>query len=120
AYDVQYTKFYDRPVPGSDVEILSYSVQVSAVPAPSEERARPIDGSLPAGRVRSMGTLSVRDTSTAEVSPWPVFDRGALEHGARIEGPAIIAEDDTSTLVGPGWTATVNTLGYIEMVREET
>jgi N-methylhydantoinase A len=120
AYDVQYTKFYDRPVPGSDVEILSYAVQVSAVPGPSEERARPIDGSLPAGRVRSMGTLSVRDTSTAEVSPWPVFDRGALEHRARFEGPAIIAEDETSTLVGPGWTATVNALGYIEMVREET
>ena len=38
--------------------------------------------------------------------------------GARIEGPAIIAEDETSTLVGHGWTATVNAFGYIELVRE--
>jgi N-methylhydantoinase A len=28
-----------------------------------------------------------------------------------------VAEDETSTLVGPGWTARVNGLGYIEMTR---
>jgi ferredoxin len=31
---------------------------------------------------------------------------------------AIVAEDETSTLIGPGWTASLNGLGYIEMVRE--
>ncbi len=30
----------------------------------------------------------------------------------------MIAEDETSTLVGPGWTANVNGFGYIELVRE--
>jgi len=29
-----------------------------------------------------------------------------------------VAEDETSTLIGPGWSALVNGLGYIEMVRE--
>ena len=27
AYDTEYTRFYDRPVPGSDVEIMSYAVR---------------------------------------------------------------------------------------------
>ena len=31
AYDREYTRFYDRPVPGSDVEILSYAVVVSTI-----------------------------------------------------------------------------------------
>ncbi len=31
-YDVEYTRFYDRPVPGSDVEIMSFAVNVSTVP----------------------------------------------------------------------------------------
>ena len=35
--------------------------------------------------------------------------------GALVAGPAIVAEDETSTLVGPGWNATVNGLGYIEL-----
>ena len=30
---------------------------------------------------------------------------------------AIVAEDETSTLIGPGWTAVVNGLGYLEIIR---
>ena len=30
-YDEEYTKFYDRPVPGSDVEIMSYAVVVARI-----------------------------------------------------------------------------------------
>ena len=107
-------------MPGSDVEILSYAVQVATVPSPVEECPRPSGRSLTSLQVKSTGTLSVRDTTTAEVSPWPVFERDSLKPGSRIEGPAIVAEDETSTLVGPGWTATVNALGYIELVRENT
>jgi N-methylhydantoinase A len=36
----------------------------------------------------------------------------------QITGPAIIAEDETSTLVCKGWSATVNGLGYIELTQE--
>ena len=63
-------------------------------------------------------TQAIRDTVTGEVSDWAVHDRAQLPHGARIVGPAVIAEDETSTLVGPGWTASVNGHGYIELVRE--
>ena len=34
AYDAAYTRFYDRPVPGSDVEIMSYAVLVATEPTP--------------------------------------------------------------------------------------
>ena len=30
-YDAEYTRFYDRPVPGSDVEIMSYAVVVATM-----------------------------------------------------------------------------------------
>ena len=60
----------------------------------------------------------MRDTTTGEVSPWSVYDRAALAPGVQIAGPAIIAEDETSTLVSRGWTARVNGLGYIELTRE--
>ena len=55
---------------------------------------------------------------TGEVAEWPVYDRAQLRPGARIRGPAIIAEDETSTLVGPGWRAGVDRLGYLELERE--
>jgi N-methylhydantoinase A len=107
-------------VPGSDVEIMSFAVQVATVPPESDEW--PLPGAVApfSPEATPMRRLWVRDTTTAEVSPWPVYDRGALAPGARIAGPAIVAEDETSTLVGPGWTATIKGLGAIELVREGT
>ena len=62
-------------------------------------------------------TQMVRDTTTAAASPWAIYNRSDLMPWMTIAGPAIVAEDETSTLVGPGWSAMVNGLGYIEMVR---
>jgi N-methylhydantoinase A len=118
AYDTEYTIFYDRPVPGSDVEIMSYAVVIATVV--EAEAAAPLAGAAAgfAPDVAAARRQAVRDTLTGEVSDWAVVDRTALAPGARIAGPAIVAEDETSTLVGPGWSATVNGLGYIELTRE--
>jgi len=110
AYDAEYSRFYDRPVPGSDVEIMSYAVLVATVPEPWPE-APP-----PAPRAAPRGTRAVRDTATGEVTGWTLIDRAALVAGEAVRGPAIIAEDETSTLIGPGWTASMNALGYIELI----
>jgi N-methylhydantoinase A len=71
-----------------------------------------------AARATPIHTQRVRDTTTGEVADWPVYDRTSLATGVRITGPAIIAEDETSTLVGAGWGAVMNRLGYIELTRE--
>jgi N-methylhydantoinase A len=115
-YDEEYTRFYDRPVPGSDVEIMGYAVVVMTVTQDGD--VLPPASDAFASDAVSAGTRMVRDTTTGEVASWSVFDRTALALGARIAGPAIIAEDETSTLVCPGWSATVNGLGYIEITRE--
>ena len=115
-YDEEYARFFDRPVPGSDVEIMSFAVVVTTV---SDEVTVPIGarnfGSTTAVPVR---TQLVCDTTTGAVSSWQIYDRALLVPDAIITGPAIVAEDETSTLIGPGWTATVNGLGYIEMRRD--
>ena len=118
AYDSEYTRFYDRPVPGSDVEIMSYAVVVATIP--HDEPATPIagDDALFVPDALAARSQLVRDTTTGEVSPWSVYDRINLAPGAHITGPAIVAEDETSTLIGKGWNATVNDLGYIELTQE--
>jgi N-methylhydantoinase A len=120
AYDAEYTRFYDRPVPGSDVEIMSYAVVVATTP--QDDPGTPVPGgdAVTVPEAVATRTQRVRDTTTGEVSPWSVFDRIALSPGVRIAGPAIIAEDETSTLVSRGWKATVNDLGYIELTQEST
>jgi len=114
-YDEEYTNFYDRPVPGSDVEIMGYAVVVATV-----TEAAVIATAVPVAELQAApnGTRLVRDTATGEVTLWSVYDRTALAPGTRITGPAVIAEDETSTLVGPGWTATVDAMRYIDLHRQ--
>jgi N-methylhydantoinase A len=113
AYDAAYSRFYDRPVPGSDVEIMSYAVLVATAIAPS-----PAVSPLPPGAAaRAERRQAVRDTTTGEVADWAVHERAALPPGSRVDGPAIVAEAETSTLVGPGWTATVAASGWLELTR---
>ena len=116
AYDREYTRFYDRPVPGSDVEIMSYAVVVATVA--DDPDPLPDSGGLFAPEVTPERTQPVRDTVTGEVSDWAIYPRASLSPGARIAGPAIVTEDETSTLIGPGWSAMVNALGYLEMLRD--
>ncbi len=114
AYDDEYTRFYNRPVPGSDVEILSYAVSVATVT--DDEPPSPPDAVRHAAR--PVRTQLVRDTASGEQAEWPVFERAALTPGAVLQGPAIIAEDETSTLVGPSWSALIDGYGYIVLSRE--
>ena len=115
-YDQEYARFFDRPVPGSDVEIMSYAVVVTTLVEDVEPPPRP--DSLFTTQAVPVRTQPVRDTTTGNVSPWSIYERGTLAPWMTIQGPAIVTEDETSTLVSPGWKATINGLGYIEMVKE--
>ncbi|HVZ09795.1 hydantoinase/oxoprolinase family protein [Rhodopila sp.] len=115
AYDIEYARFFDRPVPGSDVEILSYAVVVAT--AAPDLPDHPRNESLFTAEATPVRTQQVRDTATGAVSDWAVYDRSVLASNAVIAGPAIVAEDETSTLIGPGWRAVVNGLGYLELTR---
>jgi N-methylhydantoinase A len=42
-----------------------------------------------------------------------VFPLSPLETGQSIVGPAIIEQEDTTTLILPRWTATVDRIGTI-------
>lgn len=113
AYDVEYSRFYDRPVPGSDVEIMSYAVVVATV----AEAAPAVAAAPGRNEAQAVRVQRVRDSVTGEVADWAIYDRASLTPGAVLAGPAIVAEDETSTLVGAGWTASVTAQGYIELVR---
>jgi N-methylhydantoinase A len=46
-----------------------------------------------------------------------VYDRAALAVGEGFKGPAIIEQDDTTTLVSPGWHGRVDRLGNLVLER---
>jgi N-methylhydantoinase A len=112
-FDVEYTRFYDRPVPGSDVEVTSFAVTVGTLAEAGT--AAP----LPAPQESAPRRQTVRDTATGREAEWMVHDRASLGPGDRVPGPAIIAEAETSTLVGPGWIARVDERGFLDLRKAE-
>ena len=57
------------------------------------------------------------DPDAGKVVNMPIYWRFDMKPGARINGPAIIAENETSTLVGSNFRGSVDSLGYIVLDR---
>ncbi|HEY8518490.1 MAG TPA: hydantoinase B/oxoprolinase family protein [Gammaproteobacteria bacterium] len=47
----------------------------------------------------------------------PIYRRDDLAAGASVEGPAVIAEENATTVVEPGWRASVDALGNLLLTR---
>ena len=110
-----YGAHYGRTIPKLDVEIVSWSLALSTfedVPEPPQERQTKRD-------VQPYAERSIFDSETSEERRVPVYSRGDLEPGSNVSGPAIIAEDETSTLVGPRFDARINDHGYIVLTRKQ-
>jgi 5-oxoprolinase (ATP-hydrolysing) len=60
---------------------------------------------------------TVRMYSGGEYHDTPVLERGKLVPGDTVDGPAIVAEATTTTVVEPGWRATVNGRGHLILTR---
>jgi N-methylhydantoinase A len=114
-FEEAYRRLYSRPIPGVEIEILSWVIAVNA-PAEGELAvASETKASAPAPRSRR----PVYDPASGEFLDVPIYWRPDLEPGARIAGPAIIAENDTSTVVSPVFDAQIDKFGYIELIRRQ-
>ena len=114
-FEDAYRRLYSRPIPGVDIEILSWVVRVSA-PAEGElASAMPVRPSEPKARARR----PLFDPQAGEFQNVPIYWRGDLAPGAKIAGPAVIAEDDTATVVSRLFEAQVDKFGYIALTRLE-
>ena len=59
----------------------------------------------------------VFDPETAEFVDVAIYERAALVPGATLKGPAVVVEDETSTVIGRNFDACIDAFGYIELVR---
>jgi N-methylhydantoinase A len=57
---------------------------------------------------------------TREPEPAAIYLRAAMPIGMTFAGPAIVEQDDTTTLVEPGWRGTVMENGNLLLTRGKT
>jgi N-methylhydantoinase A len=114
-FEAAYRRLYIRSIPGVEIEILSWVLTLSA---PSEgELAKPLP--VKADKPKPSGKRRVFDPNAGEFLQVPIFWRPDLKPGMELRGPAVIAEDETSTVVSPLFNARIDRFGYIELSRRE-
>jgi N-methylhydantoinase A len=112
AFHALHEQLYTFNQPDTPVEIVTLRVNAEgAMPRPAIP-ALPKAGALADAKV---GEQSVDFDGEAGMAP--IYDRIRLGAGARIEGPAIVRQLDSTTVLFPGQTAEVHSYGSL-IVRE--
>jgi len=115
-FEAGYRLLFNRVVPGVDVEVTGWILRAEA-PAPGRQAERGPPGPLMsgAGAPRSDETRSLFDPMLRDFTSVPVVHRSTLRPGHTLQGPAIIAEDETTTIVTSGFVAALDPSGAIRL-----
>ncbi len=111
AFDETYRSFYTRVIPGMVAEVLTWRVRVSTINADPPPVVEPTAMAFNASEFREV---------LDPVDGWCTFGvirRNELSPGHQVQGPALIVEDQTTTVVGPGFDARVDARGYLILER---
>ena len=109
AFEAQYEQVYGLRIPNQEAEAITWSVTVSSVAKKPKRAKNTASKSTPKPRSKRL----IYDPALGKQVMAPVYWRFDMKPGAAFKGPAIIAEDETSTIVGANFKAKINSLGYI-------
>ncbi len=113
AFEKEYRRQFGRTIPGLQAEVLSWALSVS-----TEVEAPTALSQVPASAAPSPSAKrSVFDPGRGDFVEAAVYRRDTLAPGMRIEGPALVVEDETTTVVSPAFALSVNALGYLVLDR---
>jgi len=105
---------FSRVIPALDIEVVGWILRAET-PAPGRAAELPkapaADGAKPA----PIGTRNLFDPMERDFRAVPVYARAALKPGNLIQGPAVIAEDETTTIITSGFTAVLDSSGAIRL-----
>jgi N-methylhydantoinase A len=108
-----YEQVYGLRIPNQEAEAITWSVTVSSTAAKPKRAAKAAKKAAPKPRSKR----TIYDPALGKQVQAPVYWRFDMKPGSAIKGPAIIAEDETSTIVGANFNASINSLGYIVLER---
>jgi N-methylhydantoinase A len=114
-YETDYETLFKRSIPAAAIEIMAWSVNVSTVtqlPDKIDEVA--LHPATATGEI-----VRIFDGRSGKAIDVSRYRRDKLSAGARLSGPAIIAEEETSTFVTENFDAWIDGLGSIVMERKE-
>ena len=108
-YEEGYAATFGRTIPGLSVEIMNWTLRLAAE-QPAMPKAPPQPADIPA---KPRGKRAVYDPADQDMKEVAVYHRADLTIGSFVPGPAIIAEDETTTIVPKSFAARLSPIGAI-------
>jgi len=118
-FEQAYRQLYGRTIKGVAIEALSWTLTIAgSEPMMSGRVLR--SGPLPAKTAPTpLGRQQLFDPAIGRAVEATVYLRENLPRDTTIEGPALITEEQTTTVVPPSWQAHMDGYGAIVLVRTE-
>ena len=115
-YETGYAATFGRTIPGLAAEIMNWSLRLSA-----EQPAQPLCPPQPADTPSiRRGSRPLYDPADQDMKDVAIYHRADLTIGSFMPGPAIIAEDETTTIVPKSFTARITPIGALLLEKVET
>jgi N-methylhydantoinase A/oxoprolinase/acetone carboxylase beta subunit len=102
----QYERLYRHLPSQMPIELLTWRVTVSGIPAAVRPDRADAGGS--SAKAALKGSRMVYFTEAKDFIETPVYDRYRLSPGMRLPGPAIVEERESTAVVRPGMSASVD------------
>ncbi|MEL6958271.1 MAG: hydantoinase/oxoprolinase family protein [Pseudomonadota bacterium] len=114
AFDEAYTQLFGRLIDGLGVEITNWALRVASnVPPPAPVTRMDSGASPDHSEERRFYDAALRQMVAAAEVP-----RSAMAAGTEVPGPAIITEDETTTIVTSAFTAIGQPDGSLRLIRK--
>ncbi len=114
AFEDAYRRLYGRIIEGIDIEVLSWTLTVFE---PADKGSEPVNHPVTGGHGVETGRQALFDPGLEATVEAKVYLRTDLQPGDRVEGPALITEDQTTTVVTSAWAAAIDPRGHILLER---
>jgi len=114
-FQERYKQLFSRTIPGLTHEVISWSLSLG-LPA-----ALPEAVAVPAAQktATAVSQRRIYDSRVGKFFDYGVYERAGLQPGACLSGPAVICEDETTTVVSASFDAQIDANGFIRMTRRD-
>jgi N-methylhydantoinase A len=116
-------KTYGHSTPGETIQLVN--LRLRAKKSQKKPPLKPVDQAEGSAREALLGRRDIilpesRGLSQGDkINPCPIYDRSLLKSGHQFEGPAVIQERESTTLITPGWSLWIGTSGELIIKRQK-
>ena len=112
-FEARYAELFGRIIPGAPIEVVSWQARL----ARATWRPTPAEAVAPAAAPMPVGLRGVFDARAGGFIDYAVYERCDFAPGARVPGPALVVEDETTTVATGAFTVSLDARGHLILDR---